>query len=388
MNREHRRDVLTLAGIALAGALLIAALVAKGPQIVHDPLSAIPADAFIAVNIDVRALAKSPLGAALAGEKGSHAGAFFGVDSIEATCGFDPLPHIQGIAISVPEGDTHGELGIAVSGDLPKSSLVACAKALIEKRGGTWSLRESSSYSIVSENQEHGAEIAFREGGPFLVGRGEWLERMIDAVEGRSKSMALPSDDLHHALRGDLAKSDPEATALVASAVLPRELRERIGGELGGEAPDGGGRDGNAAMQSVLAVSGVALAVRAGAAHEDTRIVGELRCDGDAATADTACKKVETLLLHERLKLSGDMRVRISGLGPIVDGLQTQVEGGSLAFHTGIPSDALARLVSRILDAPHAAGGSKGGDLVRGAPTPPAGSSAAQGEPPAKATAR
>ena len=96
---------------------------------------------------------------------------------------------------------------------------------------------------------------------------------------------------------------------------------------------------------------------------------------------------METLLLHERLKLSGDMRVRISGLGPLVDGLQTQVEGGSLLFHSGIPSDALARLLSRILDAPHAPGSQKGGDLVRGVPAPAPGSSAAQGSSAPKAAA-
>lgn len=390
MNREHRKDVLTLAAIAIAGSLLIVSLVAKGPHVVHDPLTAVPSNAFIVVNIDVRSLASSPLGAALAGEKGAHAGAFFGVDSIEGTCGFDPLPHVEGIAISVPEGDTHGELGIAVTGDIPKGSLVQCAKALIEKRGGTWSMRESSSYSVVSENNEHGAEIAFREGGPVLVGRGEWLERMIDTVEGRSKSMAVPNDDLHHALRADVATSDPEAKALVASAVLPRDLRDRIGAELV-EAPDGGEAPGNAAMQGVLGVSGVSLAVRAGKAHEETRVVGELRCDGDPTAADIACKKVETLILHERLKLSGDVRVRLSGLGPLVDGLQTQVAGGALTLKTSAPSDTLARVLTRMLDAPHAKGGPKGSEPGRGAapapgapptpgtPAPPAPSPQAKG---------
>jgi hypothetical protein len=351
VTRDHRRDIFTLAGIAALGSLLIASLFAKGPRVVHDPLTAIPTSSFIVANIDVGALAKSPLGAALAGEKGAHAGAFFGVDSIQSVCGFDPLPHVQGIALSVPEGDTHGELGISVTGDLSKKTLLSCAKAIIEKRGGTWSLRESSSYSIVSENKEHGAEIAFRDGGPFLIGRGEWLERMIDAADGRAPSMAVASDDLHHTLRADLARTDPTADAIVVSVVLPRGLRDRIGNEMFA-APDAGDANSNATMQGVLEVSGVALAIHAGTEHEDARILGEIQCDGDAATAETACKKVESFLLHERLEWSGNMRFRLFGLGGLIDGLQTKVSGGLLTFKTHTEANTLARMLSRLLDAP------------------------------------
>ena len=35
-----------------------------------------------------------------------------------------------------------------------------------------------------------GADVAFRDGGPFLVGKGAWLTRMMDAAEGRVPSMA------------------------------------------------------------------------------------------------------------------------------------------------------------------------------------------------------
>ncbi len=351
MSREHRKDVLTLVGIAAAATALVVSLVAKGPHVVHDPLSAIPTNAFIVVNLDVGALATSPIGTALAGEKGSHAGAFLKVDSIQSVCGFDPLPHVQGIAISVPEGDTHGEMGIAVTGDLSKGALISCAKAIIEKRGGTWSLRESSSYTIVSENQEHGAEIAFREGGPFLIGRGEWLERMIDTVEGRGSSMAVPSGDLHHTLRADLAAAEPGVPAIVGSVVLPRDLRDRIGGEMV-DSPDAGDPASKATMEGILEVGGAALAIHAGKEHEDTRIVGELRCDGDATAAEAACKKVETFLLHERLGWSGNMRLRLFGMGQLIDGFQAKANGATLTFSTGTASENLARMLSRVLDAP------------------------------------
>ena len=47
------------------------------------------------------------------------------------------------------------------------------------------------------------AEVAFREGGPFLVGRGPWLTHMMEAAEGRTPSLATTTGNAHHrALRG------------------------------------------------------------------------------------------------------------------------------------------------------------------------------------------
>jgi hypothetical protein len=135
----------------------------------------------------------------------------------------------------------------------------------------------------------------------------------------------------------------------------------------------------NPTMRGVLDVSAAGIALHAGTNREDTRIVAELRCDGDAQTADLACKKVETLVLHERLKLSGDLRMRFLGLGPLIDGLKTQVNGGSLTLHTSIPSEALARMISRVFDSPARPTSPPGpapkpDDLVRPPPVPPAGS--------------
>jgi hypothetical protein len=96
----------------------------------------------------------------------------------------------------------------------------------------------------------------------------------------------------------------------------------------------------------VLAVSSVGLALHAGRAGEDTHLTLEVRCDGDAAEA--ACEKVEKMVLHFRLGWSGDLRLRLVGLGPLIDGLETQRTGATLLVRTHAPASDLAHALSRV----------------------------------------
>jgi hypothetical protein len=303
----------------------------------------VPVDSFLVATLDVRALAESPIGEAIAGEKGERTGALFGVDSIAATCGFDPLPHVRSIALTVPEGETHGDLGFAATGDLASSALESCAKAVIAKRGGHATARQSGSFTVVSSDDAKSGALAFRDGGPFLAGSGAWLEAMIDATEGRRSSMASAGADAHQVLRADLATREPGGAALVASAIVPRDLRDRVRGEMenAGDATKLG-----PSIDGVLAVASVGLALHAGRAGEDTRVTLEVRCDGDAAEA--ACEKVEKMVLHFRLGWSGDLRLRLVGLGPLIDGLETQRTGATLLVRAHAPASDLAHALSRV----------------------------------------
>jgi hypothetical protein len=344
MTSNHRKDVIALLAIGAAAAALIAWLIARSARGgTSDPLAAVPVDSFLVATLDVRALATSPIGEAIAGDGGVRTGAMFGVDSIEATCGFDPLPHVRAIALTVPEGETHGDLGFAATGDLASSSLETCAKTVIAKRGGHATTRQSGSFTVISSDDARSGALAFRDGGPFLVGNGAWLEAMIDATEGRRPSMASAGSDAHHVLRADLATLEPGDSAVVASAIVPRELRDRVRSEMeiaGDEAKLGPSIDG------VLAVASVGLALHAGRAGEDTRVTLEIRCDGDAAEA--ACEKVEKMVLHFRLGWSGDLRLRLVGLGPLIDGLETQRTGATLLVRTHARASDLAHALSRI----------------------------------------
>jgi hypothetical protein len=386
MSKGPRADVIALAALASAAAAGIALLILRsGGGGRADPLAAVPADSFMVVSIDVASLAQSPLGEALVGELkgegGERAATLLGVDSITTTCGFDPLPHLRSIAVAVPEGGERGDFGVAASGTLGKEALANCAKAVIAKRGGEATTREAGSFTVVSDARTPGgAEVAFREGGPYLVGRGAWLGRMIDAADGRVPSTLVSSGgslvssggspsapgNTHAQLRADLATRDTDAEAIRATALLPRPLRERLQLEMAHETaaaaqgtsePGDGANRANDAMQGVLAVSAAALGLHAGRAHEDTRLVAELRCD-----TESACKAVSTLILHTRLRLSGNLGYRLFGLGPLLDNPEVQQEAApagpaapgthaSLYVRTRAPTDDLAKMLDRALHA-------------------------------------
>jgi hypothetical protein len=370
MPKGPRTDVLTLAALGAAAALGIGFLIVRGAGGgATNPLAAVPADSFLVVTVDIASLAQSPLGETLVGqlkgEAGARAGTILGVDSITETCGFDPLPHLRAIAIAVPEGGERGDFGIAASGTLTKDALASCARAVLAKRGGEASTRQEGSFTVVSDARTPGgAEVAFRDGGPYLVGRGIWLTRMIDAADGRTASTLSASNDTHAALRADLKTRDVDAEALRATAILPHDLRERLQGELAREtsqtaashgdksSPPANKATANKTMEGVLGVSAVALGIHAGRPHEDTRLVAELRCDSDAA-----CDAVSTFILHTRLGWSGNLGYRLFGLGPLIDNLQIQhppSPGGSasanvLYVQTRTSTDDLVKIIDRVL---------------------------------------
>jgi hypothetical protein len=342
-----RFDVLALSALGLAAAAGIGALIVRSAHSAVDPLSAVPTGAFLVLSVDVAALAESPLGGALVGDAGSRAQSL-GTGDIAATCGFDPLPHLRKIAFAVPEGTPatgeRGDFGVAVSTTLAKDVLVSCAKALVAKRGGEATTHQVGSFTVVSDARSASApELALRDGGPVLLGKGDWLAKMIDAADGRAPSTLTAPSDPHAALRAELAAKDRDAEAVRLTMLLPQELRASLEAELAANSKD----DRSAkTMDSVLAVSAAALAVHAGRPGDDTRVLAELRCD-----AAPACDAVSTLLLHTRLRFSGNLGYRLFGLGPLIDNFKVEKEGATLVLGTHEPSEDVAKLVDRALAA-------------------------------------
>lgn len=352
MSRGLRTDVLVLAALAAAAGLGIALLILRTPGGTANPLAAVPAESFLVASVDVVALAESPLGEALVGELrgdgGARDGTLLGVNSITETCGFDPLPQLRSIAIAIPEGEEPGDFGVAAAGTMSKDALASCAKAVITKRGGVPSSRQTGSFTIVSDARTpSGASVAFRDGGPYLVGRGPWLEKMIDTAEGRAPSTLSSASNGHAALRAGLQTRDVDAEAVRVTALLPRGIRERLQREMGEEAnlgradPSKTGSE-NKAMEGVLAISAAGVGLHAGRAHEDARLVAELDCD-----TENACEAVSTLILHLRLGWSGNLAYRLVGLGPLIDNLEVQRTGSTLHLSTRGPVDDLAKMVER-----------------------------------------
>jgi hypothetical protein len=339
--------VVILVLLGAAASLFIVFLVLRSHGATRSALGAVPADSFLVVSVDLPSLAASPLAKALVGDDDARREQLFGLETIQETCGFDPLPHLRSIALAVPEGVERGDFGVAATGDLGRDQLASCARAVIAKEGGDSQTTTAGSFTVVTDGRRRTgevAELAFRDGGPFLVGSATWLPKMMDAAEGRAPSLVTSKTGGHGALRVELATRDIDAEAIELTAILPRDLRERLLHEMELETPSTETAASNATMAGVLAVSSVGIALHAGRPHEDTRLTALLHCE-----SEDACKAVSTAILHARLGWSGNLKYRLFGVGPLIDGLAVTQEGTTLVVTTHAPTDDLAKVVDRAL---------------------------------------
>ncbi len=330
---------------ALVAAVVAAAfwLGRRGSSV--DILTAVPADAWLVATIDVEALRASPLaqpllGAGEGGDTASRAASVIpGLGTLADACGFDPLTRIDRVVLCSPEGGERGDFGVAFTGHFTRDELTQCADKITRARGGSPRTTTRGAFSILDSDADAArTRFAYRQGGPFLVGRGAWLDAMIDAAEGK----APRERPEHAALRQALAPKSGEAPrAVVVTALLPSGVRDRLRGELGAEL----GSEGERAYASVLAVASAGLALGTGGPGSSTRLAAELHCD----TAD-ACGEVKTLLERKRLAFSRDLGLRLVGVGPLVDSLTVAVQGSSLSAAAQAPTDDLARALRRAFE--------------------------------------
>jgi hypothetical protein len=299
-------------------------------------LAAVPKGAWLVATLDVAALRGSALAQPLVGSAG--AAVLPGVGPLSSACGFDPLARLQQIAVAAPEAGDRGDFGVAFSSDLTRDELTRCAEKVIRARGGSPSTSSRGSFTVVEDagDPKH-TRLAYREGGPSLAGTGAWLDAMIDAVEAADKNADTASTE-HDAVRDALAPSGAPARALVATALLPKALRDRLKAEIAPTAP-------NEAYAGVLSVDQAGLAVTTGGPGSTTELVAELRCETPAA-----CDEVKKFLEKERFTLSRDLMVRMIGLGGLVDSFSAEAHGAALSLRARAPTEDVARAVQRIID--------------------------------------
>jgi hypothetical protein len=312
-------------------------------------LDAVPADAFLVVTLDVDLLRGSPLGEYLMGGPGSR---LLGDETLKATCGFDPLERMRELAVAVPMEDDTGEFGIAIRADLTKDELVECARKVIDVRGGgdQVTIRQSGSFTLVEPEgplAKRYPTLAYREGGPFIVARGAWLGTIIDTTEGKLPSARRESR--HLALRRDLgqASDDHPTFALLATVLLPKEMRERIRRDMGAEvASQSGDATGPELMAGVLGVEAAGLALSPGDGKGgETSAKVELRCEDEPS-----CASVARVIDKTRRGWMGDTTVHVLGLGALLDNLTVEPHGTSLRVATHAPADEVAKLLGRVLE--------------------------------------
>jgi hypothetical protein len=280
-----------------------------------------------------------------------------GLGPIQEACGFEPLEHVRELMVVAPEAGERGEFGVAFSADLGASALASCAEKAITAGGGEPVTSSRGTFSVVSDDaRPRQGRLAVREGGPFLVGRGPWLDAMIDAADGKGPRMRPE----HASLRQALVPPGAPPAALVATALLPKALRDQLRSETdaGPAAADPGG-SGEGAFDGVLAVGQVAAGVTVQGSPASatqptgtTEIALELRCD--APRAAESCAQVKQLIEKNRLAISRDFTARLMGLGPLIDTLAVTPQpgsgGGELVVKAHAPTADLGRLLARLFE--------------------------------------
>ncbi|HWL89175.1 MAG TPA: hypothetical protein VNO21_25405, partial [Polyangiaceae bacterium] len=316
-------------------------------------LDAVPDDTFLLATVDVARVRSSPLAEPL-----RSLGA--GMErNIAGQCGFDPVDRLDTLALAVPESDGIGDFGVATVGHLQKEELVRCARTIMQGRSAALGTREASDFTIVEDKGTFAAgaaKLAIRDLGPFLLAREPWLSNMMAAWEGKKPRIA--ANPRHMELRRALAGSASDQVAdkgqhadpaVMVTALLPAKLRDRLKREMSANPADAS----NTAMLGILSVdaAGMALSLTPDGLID---LRAELRCE----TAD-ACAQVQEFLAKKRGELAGDFRMRLLGLGGLLQGLTVETKETRISARARLPADEAKRLLDRLLELRSGAGVTK-----------------------------
>ncbi|MBS2011478.1 MAG: hypothetical protein JST00_01090 [Deltaproteobacteria bacterium] len=349
-NENLRLAALGIGASALAF-VLFGGLGSMGSKGSAEPLDAMPKSSFLVATLDLEELRRSPVYEAAFGKESKDAKAAdpfrsaLGMESLADACGFDPLGRVQRLAVSLPEEGERGAFGLAARVDVTRDELERCTRAITEKRGQDGAKvepKQVGSFAVVEGGTgAQKSRLGYGSGGLLVVGKGAWFDAMIGAADHTSPG-ARDAEE-HAKLRTTLtAPPGWKRPTLVATAILPKSLRERLKGEMGAEV--GAADPSNASMGGVLGVSAVGVALQAGGPGRATEVAVELVCDTGAA-----CEMVEKLVLKKRLELSKELTIRMVGLGPLIDSVEVKRDGAKLRATASADAAALAGTLERIL---------------------------------------
>jgi len=332
----RRRNLIALVAVLLAAA--VAAYLGTPPHRQRLASDAIPAGAFLVVTMDLSGLRTSPLAKEL--------GTFREVSEVAQRCGFDPIERAKTVAIGVPE-KPDGVFGIAVTSDLTRDELAHCADRVMSARGASPHITEKNGWALLEQDAVVEAmapkgRIAYRDGAPLLVARGDYLASMQSALDGKTPR-ALGEADAEHAALRKSAEAHSNAPLLLATAVLPKSLRDKLKKELEAEAAAEPGGVATETMNAVLSVSSVAVAISSRASN-DLDLFAELRCE-----SESACVTVRDFIDKKRKALAKQAGVRFIGLGALLDALVLEVHGSLLDLTLTAPESEVARVVRGVL---------------------------------------
>lgn len=259
------------------------------------------------LSADLRALARSSLGALIAQRLERSAGASKLVES----CGFDPLARLDQLALAIPSANLgaqeHPEdFGIVASGRFSAAEITRCASAAISARGGEAIRTQLGSFDSVRDRRASSGEIAAKD-GLLIVSGGSYFRELLDSAESKRGAAEPNAQGARHAeLRRALGPG-----ALLATWLLGEGWFERVAGD-----------DTNARLSPLSALQTVSarldLAQKAElsvllecadseGAQRISSLLGELRSSLDLLPFDPAltrlAKRITVSLLGTRLKL-------------------------------------------------------------------------------------
>ena len=162
---------------------------APAPTRARTTLGFVPAGAELVVTVDVERLRATTLGRLLTAEGRQLPE----VGLLEQVCGFDPTERIQDLVVAVPgpgaPSATRGDFGIVVVGNFEASRIVGCAASVVKQRGGDPAVTPIGSFTAIRDRiHPSRGEVAVRDGGPAVLGSGEYLRVLVDIAEGRGRS--------------------------------------------------------------------------------------------------------------------------------------------------------------------------------------------------------
>jgi hypothetical protein len=318
----------TAAVLVLAVLAVGAALVWRSRFAPKGPLDAVPASSFLVATADVELLRASPLGPLV-----KDGGLLPKLLRIGEVCGVDVPSRTREVAFSMPPESKGGEFGLSMRIDVSAAELAKCASEGSGKSSVTLTTRGSFTLVDGPEGASPGqARIAYRAAGPLLLSEGQWLEEMMAAAEGRAPAVTDASE--HGRLRASVEGSGDDRAAFILTGIVPASLRARLRDEMKLEL--GGAFSGSgtvATVESMLGVESAAVAFSPGTATKDAELRGVLRC----ATKE-ACSVVGTFLERERFGLSQDLRLRLLGLGPLINSFAVETKDTEVHFHGRLPA--------------------------------------------------
>jgi len=317
--------VLLLVGVLALGALGAWLLAPSMRE--RTASSAIPTGAFLLVTMDLAKMRESPLAHELSGLRE--------VSEVTQECGFDPIARAKSIAIGVPE-KPDGVFGIAITNDLTEDELGKCAERVMSMRSATPRFTQKGSWTVLEQegllSEATRPKIAYRSGSPLLVARGDYLATMQAALDGTSPRAETDSE--HTALRKLATERAHGTPLLVASAVLPKSLRDRLKNEMADEA--GTSESKVATMNAILSVRALALSI--GSHDDNVDVFAELECENDSA-----CATLQDFIDRKRKSIAAQPAARFVGLGGILDAAHVEAHGPALDLTVSAAASEMAR---------------------------------------------